>query len=105
MKVILAAFCCLFASAAFGQAVAGGSVLSNQPYVMQMPSHPERASQQGLATPQDLLERTSFVIIQGEKSLDVNPSAVRTSEPLGDIARLLRKQRAFSKKAETLWEN
>jgi hypothetical protein len=105
MKVVLAILCFLCATAAFGQSSVGGSALSNEPQMVQFHSHAARASQQELATPQDLLEKTSFVVIKGERPLWEMAPPAPISKPLGDTARMLRKEHEISKKATVLWEN
>jgi len=103
MKTTLFLLCFLCATAAFGQSYVG-SILNNQPQMLQIPGHPEHASQQSLALEQNLLGRSDFVHARGERPLwEVAPASVMT--PLGDVARDLRKEHAAAKKAEVVWEN
>ena len=99
MKITLFALCFLCATAALGQSV-GGTSLSSQVQVFQMPSHTEHASQHPLAEEQSLLEHSNYIYAQGERPLwEVQPASPRPI-PLGDIARLLRKEHATAKKAD-----
>jgi hypothetical protein len=104
MKTTLLVLSLVCATAAFGQSVAGGAALSSQPQVLQLPSHPEHASQKPLAQAQDVLESSGFLIAQGERPLwEVAPPS--SAKPLGDTARLLKQAHARVKKASIVWEN
>lgn len=89
--------CC--SSLAFAQYGGVTAVLNNQPVVVQIPSHTEHASIHSLATPQYIFDGSQSNYARGVKPLWEIPV---TSEamPLGDAARLLRKQHAMAKKAE-----
>lgn len=101
MKTALFAFCFLCATAAFGQSA---SVLSNEVQVLQLSSHPRTANQQPQAIEHNLLERSSYTLAQGERPLwEVAPPSHVT--PLGDIARMLKKEHDTAKKAEIVWVN
>lgn len=97
-------FCLVGAVTALGQAVAGGQVLSSNPQIPYFPSNPAHASQQALAQEQNLLPRSSFVWGKGERPLweVASPAEVM---PLGDVARILRKQHAEAKKSVRVWNN
>jgi hypothetical protein len=104
MKTALLAVCLFCATAAVGQTAYGGTVLSSEPQVFRVFSHPEHASQQIMAQEQDLLGRSGYVYARGERPLwEVAPEP--NVIPLGDVARLLRKEHAAAKKAEIVWEN
>jgi len=100
MKTALFVLCFLSATAAFGQATGstGSATLSS---TLQMASHPERASQHSLAQEENLMEHSNFYFAQGERPLwEVQgPSKVRPL-PLGDIARMYRKDHELVKKAD-----
>jgi hypothetical protein len=100
MKLTFVLLCLLCASAAFGQAVLAPPSY-NQPLVMV--DHPQHASQHELAQPQDLFEHSGYTYAKGELPLSdfVHPSE---PEPLGDIARVYRKEHASVKKAEFVFE-
>jgi hypothetical protein len=104
MKTTLFVLCFFCTTAALGQSVVGGSTLSSQPQVFQVPSHPEHASPQAMAPQQNLLEKSGSVYARGERPLwEVAP--VARAMPLGDAARTLRKEHATAKKAGIVWEN
>lgn len=102
MKTTVFAICILCATGALGQSV--GSVLSNQAQPFQMPDHAMRAYQRPLATEQNLLETSGLAYAQGERPLwEFAPAPNRT--PLGDIARLLKKEHTTAKKANKVWSD
>ncbi|HEY7616048.1 MAG TPA: hypothetical protein VH744_04535 [Terriglobales bacterium] len=104
MKTTLIALCVLCATAAFGQAVSGGSALSNYPQATQFVSHPEQAAPKAMASQQNLLITSGSVHARGERPLwEVVPARQITS--LGETARILRKEHANAKKATIIWEN
>ena len=95
------ALCFLGASFAHGQAT---SVLYAEPREYDVPSHPKQASRQPLATKQDLREGSDVVSDRGLRPLwEVAPKVVVV--PLGDVARMLRKQHEMAPKADIIWEN
>jgi hypothetical protein len=102
MKTLLFALCLLLTTAAFGQAIGYASV-SNQPVVIQVPSHPLHAAPQPMAQEQSLLTGSAYVTVQGEKPL-WELARIPETMPLGDVARLLRKQHATAKKATIVFE-
>ena len=101
MKLTFVLLCLLYASASFGQAVLAPPPSFTQPVVMV--DHPQHAAQHELAQPQDLFEHSGYTYAKGELPLSdfVHPSE---PEPLGDIARVLRKEHASVKKAEFVFE-
>jgi hypothetical protein len=98
MKTALVVLCFLGATAALGQST-GSAMMSS---TVQMPNHAEHASQQPLAQEQNLLEHSSYLIAQGERPLwEVQQaSKSRRPVPLGDIARMFRKDHELVKKAD-----
>lgn len=104
MKTLLFALIIVCTTTVFGQAVGGGAVLSGQPMVFDVPSHPEHASQKSLANEQRVLIDGGLVIAQGERPLwEAMPETPVT--PLGDTARLLRQEHAKAKKSAVVWVN
>jgi hypothetical protein len=104
-----ATFCVLgilcFAGMALGQA---GSVtasgISAEPVVYEFQSHVGHASHQGMGQPQDIMEQSINVQAHGVRPLwEVATTAYVV--PLGDSARLLRKEHLSAKKAEIVWNN
>jgi len=78
--------------------------LSSQVQVLELPSHPQHASQQPPPTEQSLFEQSINTYARGERPLwEVTPPVKVV--PLGDIARMLKKEHAIAKKAEFVWEN
>jgi len=105
MKTTLFALFFLCAAAAVGQS--GVSSLSNEPQVFQIPSHPLRASQRAMQQEQTLLITSTYAYGRGDRPLWEFPATASTAPseiPLGDVARLLRNQRAFARKATRVAE-
>jgi hypothetical protein len=105
MKTALVVVCALAGTAAFGQSFYGNApVLNNQPpQMLDMPYHPEHASQQSMATEQNLLGSHSYSYAQGERPLwEVSPLA---AESLGDAARRLREEHAKVRKSAVVYIN
>jgi len=97
MKITLFVLFILCTAAAFGQT--GVSVLSNQPQVIESPSHPLRAAIHDMATETPLVGGGTYTYAQGERPLwEFGPVSQPT--PLGDIARAFRKEKQSAKKAE-----
>jgi hypothetical protein len=97
MKTAVLGFCFLCATGAFGQSV-GSAIMSS---VIQMTSHAEQASQHAMAPEQSLMEHSGFSYAQGERPLwEVQPLSQARPVPLGDIARMLRKEHETCKKAD-----
>lgn len=103
MKTLLFAFCFLASSAAVAQV--GGPVLSSRPVPISFTSHQAHASQPGMSDQQDVLERSVPLIAQGLRPLSDVASSKAAPVPLGDIARMLKKEQLTAKKATTVWEN
>jgi hypothetical protein len=103
MKTTFFALCFLCATAALGQSV-GGQGLSSEIHPIQFLSHPEHASRQSMAPEQNLLDGSDYVYAQGERPL-WELAQVSHETPLGDVARLLRKEHAMAKKADIVWNN
>lgn len=93
-----------FAGAAFGQASAGGVGLSAEPVVYEFRSHAGHASQTEMGRHQDIMEQFNNVHAHGVRPLweVATPAYV---VPLGDSARMLRKEHLSAKKAEIVWNN
>lgn len=104
MKITLFLLCFLCATAAFGQSVAGTPGLSAQPQIAEFYSHPQHASQLPMLQEQSLLIPSGFTHAHGERPLwEAMPDSYAT--PLGDIARMLKKEHAAAKKSEAVWVN
>lgn len=104
MKTTLFVLCFFCATAAFGQAIGSGALLSSEPVVVQFASHTGHASQTSMGSAQNLLEQSSFTHARGERPLweVAIPSQVT---PLGDSARSLKKAHDAVKKADIVWNN
>jgi hypothetical protein len=104
MKITLFLFCLFCATAAFGQAVYGGSALNAEPQMLNFPTHPARALQQPMGQQENILESSAIVSAHGERPLwEVAPK--KQEVPLGDVARMFRKEHATAKKAVIVWDN
>lgn len=98
MKITLLALLILCSAAAFGQAGAGS--LSNTPYVLELPDHPQHASITPMAAEHPLVGGNSdnYTYAQGERPLwEFGP--VSEPVPLGDVARAYRNGKVAAKKA------
>jgi hypothetical protein len=103
MKTTFFILCFLCATAALGQSV-GGAALSNEPQPIQFLSHPQHASRQPMAQEHNILDGSDYVYAQGERPLwEMAPVSHET--PLGDVARILRKEHTMAKKADIVWSN
>jgi hypothetical protein len=104
MKTALFVLFFLSATVAFGQASAGAGALSAEPVVIQFAGHAEHASYQGMGQEQNLFQQSSNTQAHGVRPLweFAVPSLVT---PLGDSARVLRKEHADAKKAGIVWSN
>jgi hypothetical protein len=94
-----------FAGMAFGQAGgATSSGISAEPTVYEFQSHVGHAAQQGMGQVQDIMEASTNVQAHGVRPLweVATPAYV---VPLGDSARMLRKEHVDAKKAEIVWNN
>ena len=106
MKTLCFALCLLLTAAAFGQSA--GSI-SNQPQVREIPSHTLHAAAQPMGREVSLLVGSRNVSAQGEKPLweavgSTETPRVPDAMPLGDVARLLRRQHATAQKATIVFE-
>ncbi len=103
MKTLVVAFCFLAGSAALAQSAAG--VLPSEPVITQFNSHEAHATQEGMGDPQTVLESSSPMIAQGERPLwEVAPMKAAPM-PLGDVARMFKKEKLEGKKPTMIWEN
>ena len=93
-----------FAGMAFGQASTTASGMSAEPVIYEFQSHVGHAAQQGMGQAQDIMEQSINVQAHGVRPLweVATPAYV---VPLGDSARLLKKEHMFVKKAEIVWNN
>ena len=101
--LLVLSFLC-FAGAAFGQAAAGGIGLSAEPVVYEFQSHAGHASQTDMGAPRNIMEQHNNVQAHGVRPLweVATPAYV---VPLGDSARMLKKEHMYAKKAEIVWNN
>jgi hypothetical protein len=104
MKTLCVALFFLTATAAFGQSSVGVGALSAEPVITEFSSHSLRAAQTPMATQESLLEVSEYVVAHGERPLWEVGTLPRTV-PLGDSARVLRKEHETAKKAEIIWQN
>lgn len=103
MKTMLVVFCVLCAATAVGQV--GVGTLSNQPFILQLPEHPEHAEAHAMATEHSIMSggANTYTVMQGERPLwEFGPVSVEPS--LGDVARAYRKEKLAAKKAEIVFE-
>lgn len=69
--------------------------------VVQMTNHAEQATEHAMASEHSLMEHSSFSYAQGERPLwEVQPLSQSHPVPLGDIARMLRKEHETCQKAD-----
>jgi hypothetical protein len=102
MKKTVFMLCLLCAPGAFAQA--GGSVLNAEPQRFEIPSHEQRATQRAMGEENSLLIGGNNVSGHGMRPLwELAP--VKFEVPLGDTARMLKKQHDSAKKADIVWEN
>jgi hypothetical protein len=104
MKTLLFVACVFCAASAFGQSSSCLGVMNNQPTVLHVDSHPQRARQANMGMQESLLETSSNSAGKGTRPL-WEFSTGQEPEPLGNIAREFRKQRITAKKAEVVWSN
>jgi hypothetical protein len=101
MKTAIFAICFLCATgAAFGQT---GSVLSNTASPVQMPDHPQHATEHAMARESSLLTTSSYSYAKGEVPL-AELGSLPYETPLGDVARAYRKEHATVAKAVKAFE-
>jgi|SRR5450432_3984034 hypothetical protein len=104
MKIGVLVLCFFCAATAFGQASGVVSAMSSQPQVIEFTSHTEFATQHAMGNEQNLLETEGYTWAQGERPLwEVAPASHPT--PLGDSARMLKKEHTATKKADIVWSN
>src|SRR5450432_1861912 len=102
MKKLLLVFGLFFASQAFGQIAAG--VISSESQRIYVPSHDAVAEQKSMTEERSLLIPSNSVHGQGSRPLwELAP--VHVDIPLGDTARMLKKQHGAFRKADIVWEN
>ena len=104
MKTLLSVLvvCVLGCVGAMGQV--GISAMNTQPQMLVLPDYAQHASQTGMAQSHDLMERSGSWSAHGERPLwEFMPEPQVT--PLGDSARLIRKEHALAKKAVVVWKN
>jgi hypothetical protein len=101
MKMMLALAVLLFATAAFTQTA---PVLYGDAHPVALPSHPEHASVHAMATPTYILGGGGVEFARGVRPL-WQVAGERDEMPLGDVARLLRKEREQKKKAEKVFSD
>jgi hypothetical protein len=94
----------LSAAAAHGQSVYGGTVANSQPQVFEFQAHTLRAAQKPMGASENLLGDSGYTYGEGERPLweFSFPSKV---VPLGDSARMLKREHAIQKKADIVWQN
>jgi hypothetical protein len=102
MKKTLVILCLICTANAFGQIAA--SVISAEPQRIEVPSHEQHALQHSIGEEKSLLITSSNVSARGVRPLwELAP--VKYEVPLGDTARMLKKQHDSAKKADIVWEN
>jgi len=102
MKTALVVLFLLCAAMAFGQS--GGAVLTSQPQILEIPSHPEHASPKAMAAEQSLLVPSGPTQAHGTRPLwELVPP--KHEVPLGDVARALKNEHSNVKKSKAVWEN
>jgi hypothetical protein len=106
MKTALLIASVLCTTAALGQTIGAVATSPSMANTYQMITHEQHASAQHLATERSLFEGTQPVLTaQGELPLwEVAPKDP-PHVPLGDTARLLKKQHESAKKAQFVFEN
>src|SRR5690348_3129176 len=104
MKTLCVVLLFLGATAAFGQSSVGVGAVASEPWISELSSHTQRAAQTPMATQESLLENSEYVFARGERPLWEVGTLPRTV-PLGDSARVLRKEHETAKKAEIIWQN
>ena len=97
--LLILSVCILASTAAVAQQTVSASPLNPQPIITQFDSHPNRATQTPLAKTENLSEQSDYVYAQGERPLWEVHVPVPLETPLGDVARMWRKEHALTKKA------
>jgi len=103
MKTLLSVFVvCVLGSVAVGQVAR--SAVNAQTQMLVLPDYSQHASQTGMAPSHDLMERSASWSAHGERPLwEFMPEPQVT--PLGDSARVIRKEHAAAKRAVVVWKN
>ncbi len=104
MKTTVFVLCFLCATVALGQSGSLGSALNATPSVLEFQAHEAQAIQHPMGHEQSLLETSTYTWAQGERPLWEVFTASRPT-PLGDSARMLKKEHDAAKKAEIIWSN
>lgn len=86
-------------AAAFAQSTSGAGSMSNEAQPIRITSHPQVATVKPLAPFKTLLETGGHTVASGERPLWEfgTQQTPRTEIPLGDIARILKQQKAAKK--------
>jgi hypothetical protein len=100
MIAVCFVFCLLCVTSAFAQSAA---VLSNNPAMIVIPDHPQRASQHDMAQYDNLRGSDAYTYVQGEQPLWEYASD-KHETPLGDVARAYRKDHMIDRKATIVME-
>ncbi|HTZ98083.1 MAG TPA: hypothetical protein VMB18_16900 [Terriglobales bacterium] len=98
MKTTLFALCFFFATAAFGQSYPPMNAL-------QFVDHTYHAAYHAGAASSNILGGSDVVVGHGEMALAEIPLPEVHETPLGDVARQVRQERLYGKKAQMIWEN
>lgn len=104
MKTLLSVLvvCVIGCVGAMGQVAM--SAMNGQPQMLEFPDYAQHASQTGMAQTHDLMERSGTSSAHGDRPLwEFMPEPHVT--PLGDSARVVRKEHAKAKKAVVVWSN
>jgi len=99
MKNTLFALCLLFATAAFGQSYPS----MNSTTVFG--DHPYHAAARAMTVPTSILGGQDVIVGEGEVPLADIPMPEVRETPLGDVARQVRQERLYAKKAQKVWES
>ena len=104
MKTLFVISFLLATTAAFGQSAAGVATLNNEVQPLQVQTHPQTATAQPLGASHNLLGTSAYSSARGERPL-WEVTTAKAEVPLGDIARNLRKEKLYAKKATWVREN
>jgi hypothetical protein len=101
MKTTLLILCLFTAAAALGQSSLSAASMTPS---FQVADHPGRAAQQPATQEQSLLANNSITTAQGQMPLwEAIPE--KHAAPLGDQARLLKKEHDTAKQSHVVWVN
>jgi hypothetical protein len=104
MKTIMIAVCFVFCLLCISSASAQtAAVLSNNPTMIVIPDHPQRASQHDMAQYDNLRGDNAYSYVKGEQPLS-DYATEKHETPLGDIARAYRQGHLIDKKATIVLE-